>query len=101
MKKKSTTVRFRLDPKHPPKLTAAQRKRLDKMTDDAIDYSDIPELDDRFFRLAKALTPGKKHSLTLRLDEQVYRWLKDQGPGYQSRINAILKAVMLMQERPH
>ncbi len=34
---------------------------------------------------------GKKQ-LTIRLDADVLSWLKDQGRGYQSRINAILRA---------
>lgn len=99
VKKKSTTVRFRLDPKKPPKLTRKQQARLDAMTDDDIDYSDIPEMDERFFRLVDAFTPHRKKSLTLRLDEPIYRWLKSQGPGYQTRINAILKAAMLFQSK--
>jgi uncharacterized protein (DUF4415 family) len=28
----------------------------------------------------------------MRLDEDLLDWLKDQGPGYQTRINAILRA---------
>jgi hypothetical protein len=41
-----STVKFKLDVKNPPKLTAAQRKRLEKlaaMPDSKIDYSDIPK----------------------------------------------------------
>jgi uncharacterized protein (DUF4415 family) len=34
--------------------------------------------------------PGKKQ-LTIRLDADVLAWLKAQGKGYQSRINAILR----------
>jgi uncharacterized protein (DUF4415 family) len=33
-----------------------------------------------------------KTSISLRLDADVLEWLKAQGPGYQTRINAILRA---------
>ena len=33
-----------------------------------------------------------KASISLRLDADVLEWLKLQGPGYQTRINAILRA---------
>lgn len=34
---------------------------------------------------------GKK-SISLRVDADVLEWFKAQGPGYQTRINAVLKA---------
>lgn len=62
------------------------------MLDEDIDYSDIPELDDDFFKNAKVvISPGKK-PVALRLDADVLEWMKAQGKGYQSRINAILRA---------
>ena len=67
-------------------------KRLDAMRDDEIDYSEIPALDDAFFRHARVVVPPGKKQLTIRLDADVLSWLKDQGKGYQSRINAILRA---------
>jgi len=42
--------RFRFDPKNPPEMTASDLERIDRMTDADIDYSDIPELDDDFFK---------------------------------------------------
>ena len=67
-------------------------KRIDAQGDQDIDYSDIPELDEDFFKKARVVvTPGKKQ-LTLRLDADVLEWMKAQGKGYQSRINAILRA---------
>ena len=35
---------------------------------------------------------GPKASISLRVDADVLEWLKSQGPGYQTRINAILRA---------
>ena len=70
--------------------------RLDTMADKDIDYSDIPPLSPELFAKAivrKGLKPvSHKSQITLRLDTQVLEWFKTQGRGYQTRINAILKA---------
>ncbi len=67
-------------------------KRIDAQGDQDIDYSDIPELDKDFFKKARVVVPPGKKQLTLRLDADVLAWMKAQGKGYQSRINAILRA---------
>ena len=36
-----------------------------------------------------------KQSTTVRVDADVLAWLKGQGKGYQTRINAILREAML------
>ena len=74
------------------KLTKSDLRRLDAMSDANIDYSDIPELDADFFRDARVVVPPGKKQLTVRLDADVLAWLQDQGKGYHSRINAILRA---------
>lgn len=35
---------------------------------------------------------AKKQSIALRVDADVLEWFKSQGAGYQSRMNAVLKA---------
>jgi uncharacterized protein (DUF4415 family) len=67
------------------------------MKDSDIDYSDIPELDDSFFKKATEAWPPAKQQLTIRLDTDVVRWLKAHGRGYQTRINRILRAAMESQ----
>jgi len=67
-------------------------KRLDGMRDEDINYSDIPELDADFWKKAKLVEPPGKTQLTVRLDADVLAWLKSQGKGYHSRINAILRS---------
>ena len=67
-------------------------KRIGAQGDQDIDYSDIPELDEDFFKTARVVLPPGKRQLTLRLDADVLEWMKAQGRGYQSRINAILRA---------
>jgi uncharacterized protein (DUF4415 family) len=75
--------------------------RLDRMTDADIDYSDIPELDDDFFKNAVSVNwPPAKAQLTIRLDADVLAWLKSNGRGYQTRINRILRVAMESQPKP-
>ena len=45
--------RYQPDPQKPRQLTEEEAERLDRMTDDDLDYSDIPPLDDEFFAKAK------------------------------------------------
>ena len=33
-----------------------------------------------------------KSSISLRVDQDVLEWFKAQGPGYQTRINSVLRA---------
>lgn len=62
------------------------------MKDEDIDLSDIPEMNDEFFRDATLMMPEPKASVTLRVDREVLDWFKSRGKGYQTRINAVLKA---------
>jgi uncharacterized protein (DUF4415 family) len=75
------------------KLSKTDWKRLSKMIDKDIDTSDIPELDETFFRSAEIDIPSKR-PVTLRLDEDVLAWFKSQGQGYQTRINKLLRIYM-------
>ena len=79
------------------KASKAKWKRLAEMDDGEIDTSDIPELDEDFFRKAELMVPSKQ-PVTLRLDSDVLSWFKSQGQGYQTRINKLLRAYMESQE---
>ena len=72
-------------------------KRLSETKDKDIDTSDIPELDDDFFRRAEIKVPVKQ-PVTLRLDTDVLIWFKSQGQGYQTRINKLLRSYMENQQ---
>src|ERR1700683_120664 len=37
----------------------------------------------------------RKRRISLRVDAEVVDWLKSNGPGYQTRINRILRRVMM------
>lgn len=67
-------------------------EELAAMPDSEIDFSDLPELDEEWFRTAELVYPKPKKNITIRIDDEVYNWFKQQGAGYQSRINAVLKS---------
>ena len=98
MKKKM--VEYEIDLANPPALTAEQRtelKALRAMPDSEIDYSDIPPLQEDFWKEAvrNPFYRPTKTSTTVRIDSDVLHWLRSHGKGYQSRINAILRREML------
>ena len=67
----------------------------DAVENKEVDLSDLPEVSFDSFANAivrKGLKPVKKTQITLRLDTDVLEWFKAQGKGYQTSINALLKA---------
>ena len=67
-------------------------EELKNMPDSAIDTSDIPELDRDFWDNAKLVQPRTKQAISIRLDSDVLDWFKNQGKGYQSSIDSVLKS---------
>lgn len=55
------------------------------------DFRDIPA---DWVETAEAMMPTGKRLLSLRLDADVVDWFRAQGPGYQTRMNAVLRAFM-------
>jgi uncharacterized protein (DUF4415 family) len=72
-------------------------KRLAEMKDEDIDCSEIPELDEEWFKNARLVIPETKERLTVRFDRDVVSFFRRQGKGYQTRMNAILRAYMEAQ----
>lgn len=76
----------------------AEIKALEAMPDSSIDQTDAPELADwsnavpgKFYRPVKQL-------LSVRLDADLIDWFKASGKGYQTRINAALRAYVQGQK---
>jgi uncharacterized protein (DUF4415 family) len=68
------------------------------LSDDDIDYSDIPKPDDEYWAHAVVLEPKPtKELVSIRLDIDVLEFFKRPGPGYQTRINAVLRLWMKAQ----
>ncbi len=68
------------------------------MKDEDIDYSEIPRTTPEFWAngiVRKGLKPvTRKDQLTLRIDQDVIEFFKEQGRGYQTKINQLLRAYM-------
>jgi uncharacterized protein (DUF4415 family) len=69
------------------------------LPDDQIDFSDIPEITDWSNAVVGKFYRPVKKALTLRIDADVLAWLKSQGAGYQTRVNRLLRQVMLAKLR--
>jgi uncharacterized protein (DUF4415 family) len=81
------------------KKQAREIAALGILTNPDINLSDLPELADWSGAVAGKFYRPIKKPVTVRLDADVLAWLKKQGKGYQTRINALLRAAMLSQGR--
>jgi uncharacterized protein (DUF4415 family) len=81
-------------------------KRVGAMTDTDIRraVSDDPDTfmpDAEWMKNARVVMPQSKEMVTLRLDPDVLAWFRRSGRGYQTRINAVLRAFVEAQhQRP-
>lgn len=72
--------------------------RVQTLPDSAVDAAitadpdATPALDEEWFRTAQLVMPLPKAPISIRVDREVLDWFKSQGPGYQSRMNAVLAA---------
>jgi len=80
-----------------PPVSKKDWDRVSAIKDDAIDCSDIPEikgLSGLRPRLDRNLYKPVKVAITCKLDADILAWLKQEGKGYQTRLNSILRQVM-------
>ncbi|HNF64600.1 BrnA antitoxin family protein [Plasticicumulans sp.] len=82
---------------HTKPPSATDWARLQAMTDDDIDFSDDPERDAHFLAQAVIL-PGPKKQITLRIDADVLGYFREQGRGYQTLINRVLRKYVEAQK---
>ena len=68
--------------------------KLNAMSDEDIDYSDIPALGEEFFKKGKLRIPKAKPLISILIDTDVLSWFKSMGSGYQTRMNAVLRMYM-------
>ena len=78
--------------------------RVDAMTDEDIDRAIAEDPDaapaDFDWSKAEVVYPPKKQAVSIRLDEDVLEHFRAQGPGYQTRINTVLRAYVDHQREP-
>jgi len=96
--KRSGTVRRRVDPGRPHRLSKEAASRFDAIRDADIDYSDIPSTAE-FWRKIEPIMPEPKAQITLRVERDVLDFFKRQGKRYQTRMHAVLKAYVLAHKR--
>ena len=84
--------------KSPTSKSLTDWEQLDAMTDEDIDLSDSPEITPEMFARAivkRGLEQAPaKQQVTLRIDSDVLEWFRQQGRGYQTKINTLLRAYM-------
>jgi len=72
--------------------------RVDAMTDQDIERAVADDADavplDVDWSNAELIVPPRKKPVSIRLDEDVIDWFRRSGPGYQTRINSILRHYM-------
>jgi uncharacterized protein (DUF4415 family) len=86
----------------PLKKSSSSRTDLAKLRrkdDKDINYEDSPATTKEFWADAKVFMPQHKVHISLRLDEDIINYFKEEGSRYQSRINAVLKAYI--STHPH
>lgn len=79
------------------KVTKRQAKEIEalkQLRDEDIDLTDIPPLNNWDEAVIGKFYRPRKKSLTIRIDADILAWLRGQGKGYQTRINALLREAM-------
>lgn len=78
--------------------------RFDAMTDAEIEAGIASDPDaapiDIDWSDAVLVMPAKKKAISIRLDEDVLDFFKQNGEGYQGRINAVLRSYMQQRSKP-
>ncbi|WP_036488832.1 BrnA antitoxin family protein [Myxosarcina sp. GI1] len=81
-----------------------REKRLVEMHDEDIDFSDIPELDEAFFKNAKLVKrQPNTEAISIRVDTETLEWFRTTAKnhpeirGYQTLINDVLRTYVTHQ----
>ena len=80
--------------------------RVDALTDRQIaaairaDGDAAPLLDEAWFRSARMVLPEPKVPISIRVDRETLAWFRAQGPRYQARMNAVLRAYARAHRKP-
>jgi uncharacterized protein (DUF4415 family) len=78
-----------------PARGRADLSRLRRTSDREIRRTAPAELTDLprgFWAGAAVVTPSQKQAVSIRVDRDVLAWFKNQGPRYQTRMNAVLRS---------
>jgi uncharacterized protein (DUF4415 family) len=98
MKGKNITVISR----EPSRKIKSDLGRLRKLTDEEIEASIANDPDwseDWNWGEAVLVIPPKKKAISIRVDEDVLDYFKNEGAGYQRRMNAVLRSYMQQKRK--
>jgi uncharacterized protein (DUF4415 family) len=98
----SNSGRSRTKPSKSKRSSGTDWNRLRRMSAESIRKGiaadpDARPTDEEFWKTAKVVLPTPKEIVTMRLDSDLLRWFRRER-GYQTRINAILRAYMQAHE---
>lgn len=84
------------------KKTSTMPESPEAMTDEQIERAAASDPDTfipdaAWMKNARVVVPQAKEVITLRLDPDVLAWFRNNGKGYQTRINAVLRAFVEAQ----
>ena len=72
-------------------ISQQRLKEIASIPDEKIDTSDIPELDDDFWKNARLIIPESKKLIPFCVEKDVFEWFSQFGDDYQTRMNAALR----------
>ena len=75
--------------------------RLETMTDEDIDVSDIPPLDEKFFANARLRMPKDKVSVIVNIDQETSDWFESQGEESKNLMSAALRIYAEAHKKTH
>lgn len=78
------------------KSTKTDWQRLSRRNDKEIDYSDIPKTDNKFWEDSEINSPHKKVEFTIKIDEDLAKWLNQKGKSSNQAVNNLIRAYYLV-----
>ena len=74
-------------------------EQIAAVKDESIDFSDIPELDEEFWKRAELVEPDRTDQISMRVKRSVLAYFKASGKGYQTRMNRVLESYVRHRTR--
>lgn len=87
-----------------PPMNEERAREIQAMSDEDIDFSDIPELNEAFFKHAKLVKrQPNTEAISIRIDSDTLKWFRETAKkypdirGYQTLINDVLRTYVTHQ----
>ena len=66
-------------------------EKIDSMTEDDIDTSDIPPLNEEFFKNSRWWKPVKQLQVIVPIEPETLAWFQSQNEDYETKMAEVLK----------